>query len=354
MVNKKTFTILGLILVVFLTTGQGCSLKFKQSAPDGGIFKSTDKGENWSQKVTIPTATGQPGSIGNLDVVSMAIDPSDHEAIYVGSNDKGMYATYNGGASWWQPQDINRGRVNTIIINPKDKCTLYLGIQNQIFKSIDCSRSWASSYVDVRQDAYINSLAIDYLNPAIIYAGISSGDFVRSADSGRTWTVIKRFNSKIRKVLIDPYSNQVIYVALDGAGIWRTGDAGQNWIDVNTNLKQFSGSMNFKNLVFRYAKRDSLILSSSFGLIKTDDGGVTWQKIDLLTPPGKADIVALAVNPKNSDELIYIAGNILYKSTNGGVNWNTKKLPTNRLSTNLLFDPVDPNILYLGVMQAPK
>lgn len=352
--NKKILTILGLVFTVLLTTGQGCAIKINQGQVDGGVFKSIDNGENWSQKAAIPTATGQAGSIANLDIVTMTMDPADHEALYIGTVNNGMYGTYNGGESWWQPQDINRGRVNAIAVNPKDKCTLYIAIQNQVLKSSDCSRNWANSYIDVRQDVYINDINIDYNNPAIVYAGISSGDFIKSVDSGRTWSVVKRFDGRLRKVLIDPYSSQVIYVALDGSGIWRTGDGGQNWIDLNVNLRQFSGGLDFRNLVFSPAKRDSLILSSKFGLIRTDDGGVTWQKINLLTPPGQADIYAVAVNPQNSNEIIYIANNILYKSTNGGVNWKTKSLPTKRISTNLIFDPVDLNILYLGVMQPQK
>ena len=39
----------------------------------------------------------------------------------------------------------------------------------------------------------------------------------------------------------------------------------------------------------------------------------------------------------------------IYKTTDGGKNWITKRLPTGAIATVLLIDPIDPRIIYLGL-----
>lgn len=350
---KKIYFVFWLLTAIVLT-GQGC-IKFGEGAKkgiDGGIFKSTDKGETWAQKVAV--AAIKPSAINNVNVVVAVFDPQDSRTIYLGTGENGLFYTLDGAESWQQAGALSSGRVSAVAVDPKDKCNVYVGTGNKIFKTIDCTRTWQNIYVDTRTDQVVLSLAIDSYNPAIVYAGLSGGDLLKSTDGGASWTIIRRFENPVAKILVNYYDTRIIYVGTSSAGIWKSADGGAAWTDLSEGLRDYDGSMELKNLVLDFSKKDSLVLASKYGLLRTWDGGVTWEPINLLTPPGSVDIYSLALNPQNGNEIYYGTSSTLYKSNDGGVRWVTRKLPTTRTATYLLVDPNNGNVVYLGTTKFQK
>jgi len=354
MQRRKIFlTISGLIFITLITTGAACGIKLTPPAVDGGVFRSTDKGESWLQKAIIPAPTGNK-SFAGVNIVTIVLDPQDNRTLYLGTEGEGMLVSYNGGESWFQPERMNRGTINAIAVDPKSKCTIYVGAENKIYKSIDCGRFWTNIYFDSRLDKLITNIAIDNSNPAIVYAGISSGDLIKSDNAGGTWNTIKRFEDKIVKIIIDKFDSKNVYIATQGRGIYKTTDRGSTWVDLNRDLNQYPGSFEFMNLIQDQTQRDSFLLVSKYGLLKTVDGGTSWQAMALLTPPGSAVIYGSAINPQNNKEIFYTTATTFYYTADGGITWKTKKLPTSRLANYLLIDPVNPNVIYMGTKYIKK
>ena len=102
------------------------------------------------------------------------------------------------------------------------------------------------------------------------------------------------------------------------------------------------------------SKPDGLILLSRYGILKTNDGGQTWNAIDLITPPLGADIRTVGVDPKNSQMIYYGTPATFYWSNDGGENWTANRLPTGSPAAKLIIDPEATNILYLGFRQVNK
>jgi len=345
---KKIYFVF-LLLAAVVLTGQGC-IQFGgggKAAVDGGVFKSSDKGENWTQKVAV--AAVKPAAISNVNVMTMVFDPQDSRTIYLGTAENGLFYSLDGADSWLQAGALSAGRVSAVAVDYKDKCNVYASIGNKIFKTTDCTRTWQNIYVDTRAEQVVHSLAVDSYNPVVIYAGLSGGDLLKSTDGGGSWTVIQRFENPVLKILVNYYDTRIIYVGTQSAGIWKSTDGGSTWSDLNETLKKYGGSMEFKNMVLDFSKRDSLVLASKYGLLKTSDGGTNWEPINLLTPPGSVEIYSLALNPQNGNEIYYGTASTLYKTNDGGMKWVTRKLPTSRAATYLLVDPVNGNLIYLGV-----
>jgi hypothetical protein len=42
-------------------------------------------------------------------------------------------------------------------------------------------------------------------------------------------------------------------------------------------------------------------------------------------------------------------GSTFFRTTNGGVTWETRKLPTEQKVRHILVDPDEPNNIYLGM-----
>jgi photosystem II stability/assembly factor-like uncharacterized protein len=102
---------------------------------------------------------------------------------------------------------------------------------------------------------------------------------------------------------------------------------------------------------------------SPYGVLRSDDAGQNWKEVHLNTPPGAVNIYSFEVNPSNEQELYYTATvlgengehvrSTFYKSTNGGVSWATRKLPTASIPVSSYINP-KTGMLFLGFTNAAK
>lgn len=343
---KKYIFIAAAALLLF--GGAGCIAIGAPQAQgnDGGVWKSINKSNEWTQVNATPTAKGV-GNINGINVADLVFDPQDNKAIYLASYGSGLFYTWDGAESWKFVDGLGMGYVNSVAIDYKYKCTLYAALQNKVWKTIDCGRSWKTMYYDTRADVYVSAIAVDPANSNIVYTGLSAGDLIKSADAGVSWSTINRFNNKVQKILIHPKTPSIVFVATQNNGLWKSKSSGTAWIDLRPKTDKFNGA----NEIYDFdIDKDAKImyLTSVYGILVSEDLGESWRKIDLLTPPGAARIFAFAVNPGNSQEIYYSTASTFYSSSDGGKNWATKKLPTGRAGTALLIDPKNSSLLYLG------
>jgi photosystem II stability/assembly factor-like uncharacterized protein len=341
------------ILGVFLVSGCTLQLGSQRQASVAGVFKSFDQGNSWVEK-NLFLHSGGSGTIAGVNVLNLTFDPQDNRAIYLAADGAGLLYSYDSGDSWRKAEPVGNGRIESVAIDSKNKCVIYATFANTILKSVDCNRTWAEVYIDTRPDKAVTALAVDHFNNLVVYAGNITGDIFKSIDGGNNWQVINRLQDRINKILIDPKDSRVIYVATKNKGLFKTVNAGGQWFDINNGLRQYSGALENKNLIFDLAQPQSLLLVAKYGLLKTGDGGETWEPIQLITPPATTDIFAIALNPKNNLEIYYTTASTFYKTVDGGRNWITKRLPTSAVATYLAVDPVDSNIIYLGLANLGK
>jgi len=341
-------TILITILLISTVFLAGCfNVSTQAPPPTAGVYKSFDSGNTWMAKNLYVSALGF-GDMGQVSVNDIIFDPQDNQALYLLSEGDGIYYSYDGGESWMQPKLFTTGTVNSLAVDPNSKCTIYLTFSNQIYKSTDCSRSFTDVYNDSRPQIAITAIAVDDFNIGIVYAATDSGEVLKSYDSGISWTTIQRLEDKIEKILIDPRDTRTIYIATGRKGIFKTINSGDTWFDLNEGLKMFSASKEYRDLIFIPSKADSLMLLNRYGILKTNDGGQSWEALDLITPPLGADIRTIGVDPQNSQMIYYGTPSTFYWSNDGGLNWTANRLPTGSPASKLIIDPQTPNILYLG------
>lgn len=350
----RKISILSLLFVLLVTTGQSCQIGFnskkrQEVLPDAGMYKSTDSGLTWAHIPNVPTVSGKPSTIGTANIITIEVDPQDNETMYLGTGSKGIFLTYDGGKTWQQRPSFKSGKVHAIEVDPTSKCIIYSSLKNTVRKSTDCGRTWDTVFIDNDTSTEIVALAVDHYSANIVYAGTSKGVIHKSFDSGRTWnTPFSKIKGKIVKFMLDLKDSRKIYLPTTSSGIYVSIDSGENWDNLNDYLKQFKGYTGYKQLIFNPSKPNSLILASKYGLLKTEDGGFSWESINLLTEAGKADINAVAVHP-NDDKIIYYATkNIFYKTVNGGNDWETKKMFSTKATTHFIINSEAPSIMYMG------
>lgn len=354
---KKIFKFAPVIAAVALL-GQGCLIQFNNSGgsgTDGGVWRSSDKGATWVQKNSI-LSVGGARTMNTANISSFVSDPTDPLTVYVGTEANGILYTTDGGESWSQPKDLGSAKISGIALNRKNKCVVYAITGNMAVKTDDCTRTWNKIYEESRSGTTFTSIAVDHFNANNVYVATTKNDIVKSTDAGVSWATIttKPFGSPVMKLVIDPYDSRVIYAGTRSDGIWKTIDAGATWVDMTKGLEQFDGAKDFYDLVPSVAKQGGYLLVSRFGLIRSADAGVTWSKVPLVTGPGQARIYAAAINPANDQDIYYTTATVFYKSTNGGANWTTKRLPTSRIGSALMVSVKDANIIYLGTLLVKK
>ncbi len=343
------FTFFG-VLVLF---GAGCiQLKGGKSTDAKlGMWKSVDGGQKFEAASRLPTPRGV-GTIASISVRELVRDPSDRFALYLGTDQHGLFYSYDGGDGWMHVREPNlsEGRVRAIAVDPSDKCTIYVTRGQRLYKSEDCSRTFNSeAYVDTRADVVLTDIEIDWYNPKTLYLSTTEGEVIKSSDAGRTWATIYRAKSQINDIHVDAKDSRIILVATARRGIHRSMDAGQSWSIVleEDTFPKLDDIEKVKGLE-QDAKADYTWASSDYGLMVSRDHGATWNAVPLVTPPGSVKITSLAVNPRNGAHIVYAAGGTMYFSTNGGAKWDTEKSPVTGAVSELLIDPVDERTLYLG------
>jgi photosystem II stability/assembly factor-like uncharacterized protein len=354
MFRSKLFILIALMALTITATG---CVKFKtkkSNLNDAGIYKTDNRGDRWAHAVLIPTVSGQPKNIGGINVNVLAMDPSDNKALYWGSEENGLFYTYDGARSWRLAAGLEQKTINDVAVDPNSKCVIYACLANEVYKSTDCSRTWTRIYFDSDTKTQIRAVAVDHYDSANVYIGTSRGDIIKSSDRGETWQVIKRLKGDIKRIVFSPHDSRIIFIATAGKGLYRSLNGGGDWESLEENLKEFKGSSNYRDLVVSPASSGLIFLATNYSLLKSGDNGDNWEEIELIVPIKRAAINAIAVNPRNAKEIYYVTNTTFYRSLDGGKSWTTKKLPTSGFGWKLLIDPEDPSIIYMGVKKTKK
>lgn len=341
-----------LALALLLLAGAGC-LGGSSDAPaaaTGGIWVSESNGSSWASKSALPTATGT-STINGLDVLNIEQDPSDSSALYLGSKTSGVFYSLDNGESWMRPENkvAASGSVFGVEVDPRNVCTYYVLKADRLLKTTTCGRDFdVETYVETRTDESLTALALDWYNPQTVFIGTTQGDILRSLDGGETWTAVYRARNPIVEIEMSNTDSRVILAGTATKGIFRSTDGGTTWTSMEESMSAFANSS--KVLGFsQTADGSRILLRSGFGLMISDDQGVTWKGLRLVTAAG-GGISAAEVAPQNKDLIYYAAGSTFYTSTSGGSAWSTSTLPSARPASFIHVDESNADRIYLGVM----
>ncbi len=279
----------------------------------GGIFKTTDDGATWN-----PIFDDQP----YLAIGDMAFHPDDPETIFVGTGDpsitgypfigNGIYKTTDGGATWTNIGLSETYIVSKILIHPSDPNTIYAGTMGipfertndrGLYKSTDGGASW-NQVLFVNNETGVIDLVMHPTNPDILFAGI--------------WTRIRNNHEST----LTSFGHKV-YRTLDGGGNWQPLANGlpigngsrislsQSQQNPNTFFACFtSPTHQFSGLFKTTNNGDSWdeIADTNTPFINSCMFGFGWY------------LGRLRVNSFNEDEMFVLGVPLVY-STDGGANW---------------------------------
>ena len=163
---------------VFYATTQG-ETEYTDKVGDGaGVFKSTDRGNNWTQI---------NNGLNSLETNVLAVDPNDSDVLYLGTDDDGIYKSINGGENWEKLIPSASFGVGDIVVDPQNSNNVYMGTVDYfrlsesrgvlgdfgVYKSTDGGTTWEEF------NSGLNHLGVFSLELSeenrILYAGTRAG-----------------------------------------------------------------------------------------------------------------------------------------------------------------------------------
>lgn len=337
--------ILYLILFSIPLLGFSCG---REEPSDLGVYKTNDNGDTWEQKVVID----EDNDISEISVNEVAVDTRDNNFILIGTKDFGIYRSTDGG-DIWNATALNFGTIESIIINPEDNAIIYaagsFNTVGKIYKSTDAGNNWEEVFSETNNDTPVNSIDIDWYDPRILYAATSTGAFIKSKDSGRSWVAIKRFEDSVDKVKIDSSDSRILYLYTRDE-LYKSTDAGKNFINLTRNFKNISYDA-FHDLAIHPKFSNIIYISADFGLYVSENAGKSWKEVNLLAKPEGRVISHIALDQINPNILYFGFGSNLYISDDSGINWSVKQFTTSIIG-DIDATASEENIIYTGIISS--
>lgn len=343
---RSKVVILFLLLVSLPLLGLGCGSKKQQ---DAGVFKSTDGGETWEQKVKID----DKNNISSLSVNEVAVDSNDSNVVIIGTENNGIYKSSDGGEAW-QQTSLKAGAVYSLEFNPADSSVIYAAGQTneigRIYKSSDGGNNWEEVYAETRDDTYVNDVTVDWYDPRRLYAGTSYGALLKSKDSGRSWVAIRWFEEEesVNKIAVN-YQDSRRLMVVTSDGLYRSDDGGNTVANIDNKIESIGKVRNIHDLTTHPQEKNNVYLVGEVGFLASADWGQTWLKINILANPEARTIAKIVLDPNDARKMYFSFDSNLYKTTDTGDNWSVKQFTTGRIQ-GLAIDPSDTSVLYSTVL----
>lgn len=341
---------------------------FYFGATGGGIWKTTDGGRTWEN-----ISDGYfGGSIGSIEVAE-----DDHNVIYVGGGEKtvrgnvssgyGVWKSVDAGKTWKQMGLEKSRHIPRIAIHPKNHNIVYAAVMGNIYKptqergiykSTDGGASW-KKVLFANDNAGAVDLIIDPSNPRNIYAStwnvrrtpysLSSGGegsaLWKSTDSGETWTEISKNKGfptdtlGIIGVTVSPVNGDRVWAIVenkDKGGVYRSEDGGATWSLINSERKLRQRAWYYTR-IYADSQDEDLVYVLNVRYHKSTDGGKTYETYN--APHG--DHHDLWIAPEDPKRMIIGDDGGAQVTYDGGETWSTyQNQPTSqfyRVTTDNAF-----------------
>jgi photosystem II stability/assembly factor-like uncharacterized protein len=303
-------------------------------AASGGVWKTTNGGTSWT-----PLTDDQP----SLAMGSVAIDPSNSAVIYAGTGEyrgsggygAGLLKSADSGNNWthipgpWDTLQFG-GLIQKVVVitgpvasNPNDDTVLIAG-NGGLFRSTQGGSDFIASSTPVL-GGDISDVVVDPTNSNILYAARHSVGVYRSTDRGQTWDA-----DLSSPGVVDP--------------IWRPSTTNPNCdylrgalaiAPTNTNILYAAfespwpppGDCDSAGKVFRTTNAQAA--TPTFTQLTTPRwqtgswAGIDWCRaqcwynLALIVQPIDPD----GAGPLNPQDIVYVGGVGLFRSTDGGSTW---------------------------------
>ncbi len=250
----------------------------------GNVYKSTDGGYNWVVK-----RTGIPSAYDNELTSAMWLDKVDRNLLYVGfggrKQKQNLFKSTNRGESWSQivtPASWPDGGILHIYRVTGPPSILYCGLG--WYSGVWYSTNEGATWTQVLNGNGVQAIGGHPNSPRNLLAGFSgrksTGCLALTRDGAATWTAVDTDfhpdgGTGVRAIAFDPSDPLTALAGVTGynSGLYRTTNLGINW-------SRLIGEDQISEIAVHPRNPKLIYFSHVYkGVYRSTDGGTTWKLI---------------------------------------------------------------------------
>ncbi len=309
-----------------------------QNIPEKGIYKSTDAGDTW-QPVN---GAGLPQS--GMGKIGVAVAPGTAGKTIYSIMNQGFFRSLDSGATWERTTTdariVSTGQFGGVFVNPQDPNDVFIS-QTSMYRTTDGGKNWIAFTGAPSGDDY-NAIWVNPDAPRYMIQGVDQGAVV-SEDGGKTWSSwYNQPTGQLYHVITDNQFPYTVYAAQQ--------DSGTVGIPSRSDYGEISDAERFSIAGFEAAYiapdpvNPNLIYSNAWygSVIRYDRN--TGQLATVFVRSEKyrtAGMAPLAFAPQDSHTL-YLGTQYLLKTTNGGATWQEISPDLTEVPASAAAPPPDP------------
>ena len=315
----------------------------------GWLYDSHDAGATWKR-------VAQVAKQDDLVIDHILVDTKNPKRLIVGtwrvgSADGGVYISEDNGKTWYAQAEMKRQSVRAMARSDSNPQMIVAGTLQGIFESDDNGVHWRQiSPPESKEIHEVESLAIDPVDPKIIYAGTWHLPW-KTVDGGENWTNIKEGiidDSDVFSIIIDPQNTKTIYLSAC-SGIYKSSDAAEQFRKIQGIP---STARRTRKLLQDPTDSNTVYAGTTEGLYKTTDGGRTFAR---MTDP-EVIVNDVYVDPKAPGHVLIATdrGGVL-SSDDGGTTFSASNTGFSaRQVSSFAADPHNASKIYVGVVNGKQ
>jgi photosystem II stability/assembly factor-like uncharacterized protein len=326
-------------------------------AASGGVWKSTDGGNNWK-----PIFDKQPAAA----IGSLAVAHSDPSTVWAGTGEawairdidvmgNGIYKSVDAGKTWTNMGLEHSGRIGRIVIHPSNADIVFACVlgrmtgpqpERGVFRTSDGGQHW-ERVLSAGDNVGCSGLTMDPHNPRTLFAGMwqaemhtygefsggpGSGLYV-SHDGGTKWTHIEEHGlpklplGKI-DIAVAPTNSRRVFALIqtaDQGSLWRSDDGGEHWKVVNYQ-RALIGRAGYYIRIAVSTGNDNEVLVANSSFHQSLDGGENFKEV-----PWGGDTHDIWIDPENPDRFVITDDGGMSITTVHGRGLHRVKLPIGQM-----------------------
>ena len=310
------------------------------------FYVSNNRGETWSPAPRSGSLTESQSTYGWW-FGRVWVDPADADHVFVGGVP--LMESANGGSTWVEQWDPHVDH-HAMAWDPRTSGRVYLGNDGGIYRS---DSRGSSGWIVARSQPFTQYYTLDVseLDTTRIVGGTQDNGVTRSYPASTGWNMMLGGDGEA--VLINYLNQNLVYGCYQYGNCYRSSDGGETITRMSATSQRF----NWLSPLQFDPNNPSIMYFGGNLLNRSTDGGVTWQVIsqDLSGGPGRDNVYPFGtittVAAAKTD------GRVLYVGTDDGRLWVTKNLGQNwtravdadlpsHWITRVAVDPADANTAY--------
>jgi photosystem II stability/assembly factor-like uncharacterized protein len=345
----------------------------------GGVWKSVNGGTTFK-----PVFDNQ--SVQSIGAV--ATDPANPKIVWAGTGESwvrnsvsigdGVYKSIDGGENWTNVGLKDSEHIAKLLVDPRNGNSVLAcaighlwsdSTAGGLYKTSDGGKTWNKVLAGANPSTGCAMLAASSQEPGTIYAamwdvrrqawtfrsgGPGSGLF-KSTDGGDHWSEITQSNAtglpdkpygRIA-LAVAPSKPQTVYAMIESAksALFRSDDGGRSWTKLDASQNMVLRPFYFANLIVD-PKNPERVFKVDGPLLLSVNGGRSFSSV---ANSAHGDFHDVWINPNNPNTIFVGDDGGLWRSLDGGTQWeHMKNLPVSQFY-HVSVDGADPYHVYGGL-----